>query len=201
MPVTPKLPNTPAPRVLDSPIILFNTPSKLDRFLQAAESNGVPGVHSYHVSLSTKGYGPDIMHHVSVSDLVEVGVSPGDAIRLREYASKWWAEECQRVAKRQRTPDAGSSRHRAASSLATPVTDSTPPNKRLRFEKRFNDGGGMTTYGRAIVDVKGGYDFEENDYTWWVYSKDLKMDIPIPLGKVPVLADDPPYIDDDGNVF
>ncbi|KAH9030450.1 hypothetical protein EDB84DRAFT_1439094 [Lactarius hengduanensis] len=88
------------PVPLNSPPVIFNTPSKLERFLQAAESNGVPELQSHHSSLSLKGYGPDIMHLISVPDLVEVGILPGEAIRLKEYASKWWAQEHQRVTKR-----------------------------------------------------------------------------------------------------
>ena len=33
--------------------------------------------------LSEKGYGPDIMHLVSVGDLGNIGMSPGDSIHLR----------------------------------------------------------------------------------------------------------------------
>jgi len=187
--------------VVETPGVIYNTPTKLERFLEAAQNHGVPGVQAYSVSLSQKGYGPDILHHVSVNDLVEVGVSPGDAIRLREYASKWWAEEHQRVAKRPRVPDPGSGACHATSTPSAPPIDSTPPSKRLRFEKRFYDGGGMTTWGRAVADMRADYEPEETDYTWWVYSKDLQMAVPIPPGKLPILADDPPYTDDAGNVF
>ncbi|KAI9444439.1 hypothetical protein BJY52DRAFT_1128191 [Lactarius psammicola] len=204
VPTTPKVPDkSPAASlVLKSPPVIFNTPSKLERFLQAAESNGVPGVQSHLSSLALKGYGPDILHIVSVQDLVAIGVSPGDAIWLREYASRWWAEERQRVTKRPHAPDI--ERPGCCSTtptLAPPPINTTPPNKRLRFEKCFNDGGGMTTFGRAIVKKKAGYEFEANDYTWWVYSKDLKMNVPLPPGKVPVLADDEPFIDEMGNVY
>lgn len=170
-----------------TPPEIFNTPSKLTRFLEAAENNGIPGVHSYHLSLSLKGYGSDIMYLVNTSDLIGVGVSPGDAIRLKEYALRWWTEECQRVAKWSRAPD--NDHHFPATATQQPV-DTTPPNKRLRFEKRFHDGGMMTTYGPNIT--KGS--FEDADYDWWVYSKDLKTFVPLPPGKVPVIGDD---IEDD----
>jgi hypothetical protein len=158
-------------------------------------------VQCYTFSLSQKIYGPDILHHVSVNDLVEVGVSPGDAIRLEEYASKWWVEESQHVAKCPRVPDPGSGGHRATPTLADSLIDNTPPSKWLHFEKRFDDGGGMTTWGRAIADMKADYEPEDTDYKWWVYSEDLQMAVPIPPGKLPILADDPPYTDDAGNIF
>jgi hypothetical protein len=49
--------------------------------------------------LSEKGYGPDIMHLIGVSNLADIGMPPGDAIHLKEYASKWWTDECQHVRK------------------------------------------------------------------------------------------------------
>jgi hypothetical protein len=200
LPSTPKfLPKSASPRaVLDSPAVIFNTPSKLERFLQDAESNGIPGVQTYDSLLLLKGYGPDILHLVNVQDLVEIGVSPGDAIWLREYAAKWWVDERRRASKRPRAPDADKNERRVASPSAfPPAAGATPPNKRLRFEKRYFNGGGCTTHGRTIVNGNG----NGNDFTWWVYSQDLKMDVPLPPGKVPVLAEDPPFIDEDGNVF
>jgi hypothetical protein len=111
-------------------------------------------------------------------------------------------EEGRRVSKCARAPDTDRTERHAASTSAFPLaTDTTAPNKRLRFEKRYADGGGWTTHGCAIVNKKEPSTYDPDDYTWWVYSKDLKMDVPLPPGKVPVLAEDPPYIDDDGKVF
>jgi hypothetical protein len=81
------------------PPVIFNTPSKLTCFLKAAEKNSIPGVQSYHTTLLLKGYGPDIMHLVNNDDLAEVGISPGDAIQLKEYASRWWVDKWQCIAK------------------------------------------------------------------------------------------------------
>ena len=133
--------------------------------------------------LSEKGYGPDIMHLVSVGDLGNIGMAPGDAIHLREYASRWWTDECRRAAKR---PCDTETIHTANTSTRTlpPVSESTPLNKQLRFEKHFNDGGGMTIYGPA---VKSGSWDDDMDYTWWVYLKEMNMYVPVPMGKVPVL--------------
>ena len=181
------LPSTPGLRVSSSvstPPAIFNTPSKLERFLRAAERNGIPGVVSFCSVLSEKGYGPDIMHLVNISELADIGMPPGDAIRLKEYASKWWMDERRHAAKRPRNMEAV---YNTTPPPAIPsAADTTPPNKRLRFEKRFNTGGGMTTYGPGIRSGS----CEDEDYTWWVYSKDLEMYIPLPMNKLPVLCDD-----------
>lgn len=178
----PNLRNTLAnPPVNTSPAI-FNTPSKLEHFLQEAKQNGIPGVGSFHPMLMEKGYGPDIMHIISISDLVTIGMAPGDAIRLREYASRWWTEEHRCVAKRPRETGISSTSARAL----LPTSELTPPSKRLHFEKRYNDGGAMTIYGPAVKS--GGWD-DDADYMWWVYSKEMSMYVPLPMGKVPVLND------------
>ena len=65
----PKLCKKPASPMANNSPTVFNTPSKLERFLRSAEQNGIPGVVSFHLMLSEKGYGPDIMHLVSVADL------------------------------------------------------------------------------------------------------------------------------------
>ena len=183
------LPSTPGPNLHSKPTsppvntspAVFNTPSKLERFLRAAEQNGIPGVVSFHPMLSEKGYGPDIMHLVSVGDLGNIGMAPGDAIRLREYASKWWTDERRRATKRARDTDTVAGNLTRA---RPPASESTPPSKKMRFEKRYNDGGAHTLYGPA---VKLGSLDDDVDYIWWIYSNDLKMYIPLPMGKVPVI--------------
>ena len=82
--------------------------------------------------LSAKGYGPDIMHLIDTCDLEKIGMPPGDAIRLKKYAARWWSDECQLVAKRPR----------------------------------------------------------DADYTWWVHSDELNMDVPLPRDRVPILEED-----------
>ena len=183
------LPSTPGPIIhnrlashsANTPPAIFNTPSKLERFLQAAERSGIPGVVSFHSVLSEKGYGPDIMHLVGVEELAKIGMLPGDALRLKDYASKWWNNKHRRVAKRPRDAETVSVSTRAL----PPLAKTTPPSKCLRFEKRFNDGGGMTIYGPA---VKSG-SCEDEDYTWWLYSDELKMYLQLPTNKVPILKD------------
>ncbi|KAF8270730.1 hypothetical protein EI94DRAFT_1797821 [Lactarius quietus] len=171
------LPSMPGPKhhnKLASPVVnassaVFNTPSKLERFLRVAERNGILGVVTFHPMLLEKGYGLDIMHLINVTDLVDIGMLPSDAICLKEYAH----------------PHDETVHHNAImlTQALPPASESTPPSKRLRFEKHFNDGGGNTVYGPAVRSGSWG----EVDYTWWIYSKELSMYVPLPSNKVPYL--------------
>ena len=68
-----------------------NTPSKLLRYLQHAEKHlGVQNAVTYEDSLAREGYGPDILPEVDNKALVECGLTPGDAIRLKHGARDWW---------------------------------------------------------------------------------------------------------------
>ena len=74
--------------------------------------------------------------------------------KQREFASRWWTDECWRAAKHPHDMD---TIHTANTSTQTlpPASKSTPPNKWLCFEKCFNDGGGMTIYGPTVKSVVG----------------------------------------------
>ena len=45
---------------------------------------------TYEDSLAREGYGPDILPEVDNKALVECGLTPGDAIRLKHGARDWW---------------------------------------------------------------------------------------------------------------
>lgn len=47
----------------------------------------------------------------------------------------------------------------------------------------------MSISGRDIA--KAASDYDGHDHSWWVYSKELKIFIPLPAGKVPVIDDYP----------
>lgn len=67
------------------------TPTKLPRFLKYAEEQlGVDLATSYEFQMKTNGYGPDILHLVDDSKLVGIGLSQGDAIRLKRGAPAWY---------------------------------------------------------------------------------------------------------------
>jgi hypothetical protein len=125
--------------MVHTPPAIFNTPSKLEHFLQAAERNGIPGVILYHAMLLEKGYGLDIMHLVNITDLIDIGMPPGDAICLEDYAVKWWTDKHRCVAKHPRGVE--------SSQTIPPLADSTPLSKCLRFKKCFNDGGATRLMG------------------------------------------------------
>lgn len=75
------------------------SPRDPDRFLRYASKNlGVPDANTYLSPMRRKRYGPDILAHVDLSDLVamDVGIQPGDAIRLQHPAPAWHKERVKR---------------------------------------------------------------------------------------------------------
>ncbi|KAI0699985.1 hypothetical protein BC835DRAFT_1412344 [Cytidiella melzeri] len=68
------------------------SPNNLPRFLKfMKDTHGVVNAHTYCTSLSAKGYGPDIIDQVDISDLTafNVGLTPGNAICFRNAAPVW----------------------------------------------------------------------------------------------------------------
>ena len=143
------------------------TPSKLSRFLNHAETKlGVPEAHKFELALQMKGYGPDILHMVKDSDLGDIGISPGNIIRLKLGASKWW-----------NGPDA----KRKHNEVDDDHPDKTRPIKRVRFEKRFHDGGGFTFHAPEGSMVPGQAS-QSNDYDTYYYCEARKDMVPVPTG-------------------
>jgi len=67
-----------------------NTPSKLSRFLKYAKTHlGIPNAQLYERCLEEMGYGPDILHLVNDGDLKDIGIKPGDVIRLKQHSLQW----------------------------------------------------------------------------------------------------------------
>lgn len=164
-------PITSSPTVL-SPIM--NTPSKLSRFLKYAEAHlGIPNAQLYEQCLEEMGYGPDILHLVDDSSLKDIGIKPGDVIRLKQHSLQWLNSSASKRKQGDRAPSA----------------PSTPPNKRVRFEKRFHDGGLARLYGPRIVEAEGD-ELEGLPFDWFYYCKARDAWVPVPPGCVPVLDDD-----------
>ncbi|KAF8221171.1 hypothetical protein L208DRAFT_1329740, partial [Tricholoma matsutake] len=66
-----------------SPIIY--TPTKLTQHLKhATKYLGVTNALSYETALSVNGFGPDILDQVKNQMLVDLGISHGDAIWLKQ---------------------------------------------------------------------------------------------------------------------
>jgi len=176
-----QLPTTPTHSQVDTqnPIAsstvlspVTNTPSKLSRFLKYAEAHlGIPNAQLYEQCLEESGYGPDILHLVNDSDLKDIGIKPGDVIRLKQHSLQWL----------------NSSASKRKQGDHTPSTPSTPPNKRVRFEKRFHDGGSARLYGPRIVEADADAVPEVLPYEWFYYCEARDTWAPVPPGCVPVL--------------
>jgi hypothetical protein len=82
----------------------------------------------YEAKLSAKGYGPDILHLVSDESLCNIGLLPGDVIRMKGGSAAWWNS-------------ADAKRKHLIFDLAdnpSPVNQDinppTPPSKKVRYE-------------------------------------------------------------------
>ena len=150
-----------------------NTPSKLKRFLEYAEKNlGVANATDYTYLLSSKGYGPNILHRVKDESLVTLGIPPGDVIWLQDNALKWW-----------NGPNA-----KRRFSHADNESNDKHTKKHVCFEKRYRDESGKySLWGYKLVagDVDPGADYE-----WWYYSEAHDAVVPVPQGYVPLLEEE-----------
>ena len=167
-PMTPTRPRMSSSTSIRSPT--WNTPSKLTRFLKYAETNlGVENACSHEEDLRMLGFGPDILRLVNDGVLKDVGFTPGDVIRLKQNSQQWW-----------NSADAKCKWN----SLMPP--QSTPPNKRVTFEKRYHGGGSYRLYGPKITEAEG--DLPPNtDFDWHYFCKARNAMVPLPFGYVPVL--------------
>ena len=67
------------------------SPSQLTRFLHHCEDDlGIADVAFYEPPLCRKSYGPDILHKVDNKALEDIGISPGNIIRLKDVAIPWY---------------------------------------------------------------------------------------------------------------
>ncbi|KAJ7501190.1 hypothetical protein B0H11DRAFT_1713897 [Mycena galericulata] len=156
----PVLPSTPKQNVAkipaDSPVI--PTPSKLHRFLKyAAENLGIPSAPSFEFRMDQEGYGPDILHLLEDSALVELGMTKGDVLRIKAGAQAWWKGP---NAKRKRSDVEESDAATAGGTIPAPFASSsssfldpdlTPPSKKVAFELRFPEGGGQRFWGPRMT--------------------------------------------------
>lgn len=182
--VPSKLPSTPTRHRASSSVSskhspTRNTPSKLSRFLEYAEAHlGVENASSHEERLRLQGFGPDIIHLVDDAALKDVGFTPGDVIRLKQHSQRWWNSG---DAKRKRaTNDTG---HTAPPAIV-PSGDTTPPGKKVHFEKRYNDGGCYRFYGPKIIEG----DFTPSaDAQWFYFCRARDAMVPLPPDHIPIL--------------
>jgi hypothetical protein len=181
IPSTPKGTHLEPPNAIASPT--FPSPTKLPRFLEHAEKNlGIPTARTFEASMRENGYGPDIMHLLEDQALVDCGLTKGDALRIKAGAVSWWNGP---DAKRKRVVEETVSvpSELPGSSMAGPSQPrdngpTTPPNKKVAFERRFEDDGATRFWGPRITPVKGSQsDADKN--TWLLAAGSW---IPMPLG-------------------
>lgn len=148
------------------------SPSKLPAFLEYAQDKlGVKNALHYRYSLEEKGFGPDILPFVDDSQIVSCGVSAGDAIRLKRGASKWWDSP---ESKRPRPPAADEDYR-----------------LRIRFEKRYTEGGSASVFGPGMMPGKN---HREDEFIWWYYDENEKEVRKVPDGLIPEI--DQRYLDE-----
>ncbi len=151
-----------------------NTSSKLHRFLEYAETHlGIPNTQLYERCLEEMGYTPDILHLVDDSSLKDIGIKPGDVICLKQNSLQWLNS----FALKSKKDDSAS------------FTPSMPPNKWVRFEKRFLDGGSARVYGLRIVEAERDTS-EDLPFNWFYFCEVREAGVPIPSGCIPVLEHD-----------
>ncbi|KAJ7920446.1 hypothetical protein B0H13DRAFT_1867527 [Mycena leptocephala] len=171
VPSTPKGTHPEPPNAVVSPT--FPSPTKLPRFLVHAEENlGIPTARTFEAAMRENGYGPDIMHLLEDQALVDCGMTKGDALRIKAGAVSWW-----------NGPDAKRKRVEEETGMAGPSQPrddgpTTPPNKKVSFERRFEGDGATRFWGPRITPAKGGQS-EADKNTWLLAAGSW---IPMPLG-------------------
>ncbi len=121
---------------------------------------------TYEDSLAREGYGPDILPEVDNKALVECGLTPDDAIRLKCGARDWW-----------NGPEAKHTQQDIFQNWT--ATEKYP----IHFEKCFANGGSVSFFGSGLM--KDGRPSKK--YSWWYYNTITHAGEQVPVGSVPVL--------------
>jgi hypothetical protein len=158
------------------------TPSKLHCFLLHAEQNlGVPNAITYETSLHAKGHGPDILHLVPDNTLDDLGVRPGDVIRLKIGCVSWWnGPDAKWKCHDDNTIEATTKIALAAEMLTRPL------DKRVWYECNYSDGGAKTFWGPPVIAGKTSKSDRESTF----FCDTLGMMLPIPVGYTIVEEED-----------
>ena len=125
-----------------------NTSTKLPHFLlYAKEKEGIQNATTFKLSLSEKGFGPDviIMDDIDKNDLIACGFNTGDTLRLKHTTHTWWT-----------SPDAKCTWQHSPTSDCPLHTDD---HNHIRFEKRYVNGRSVSVFGPGIIPGK-------NHCTW-----------------------------------
>ncbi|KAF8064884.1 hypothetical protein FPV67DRAFT_159076 [Lyophyllum atratum] len=174
-PLTPK--NKSTSNDPSTPPSIRNTPSKLSRFLRYAEANlGVRNATTYEEAFQTQSYGPDILHLVDDKSLLDMGLAQGDVIRLKTNSLRWYNLNSGYQKRKRAIEDQGTP--------PPPPLPRTPENIKIRFEKRYHNGGTARVYGPRITPGKPRF---EQDYDMTFFSEARRQFIPVPDGFMAVI--------------
>jgi len=147
------------------------SPSQLVRYLQYAETNlGVRHALSFKSALDMNGIGPDIFPDVDDKLLSDLGISAGDAIRLKKGSTAWW-----------NGLDAKRKRSNTSASAASETNCQQPP-KRVSYEKRYHEGGGCRFHAPPMKKDDEPSSPVEHDFDLFYQCETLKQWLPVPYG-------------------
>ncbi|KAK0455154.1 hypothetical protein EV421DRAFT_1700364, partial [Armillaria borealis] len=162
------------------------SPLKLPRFLTYTKNKGVSRALQYQNVLKGVDFGPDILPLVGTDSLTNLGVSDGDAIRLKSLAADWW-----------KSPEARRRSEPVKRPIEPDSDEEAPPAKRYRFEKRWpDDQGARTLFGSGTKEIDDGA--EPNNFTWFYHCEIRNMMVELPSHLEPILdGEDPADFDAD----
>lgn len=175
---------TPNRRASTAPPVspVKNTPTKLNRYLRYAEEKlGVTNATVHEFSLASHGYGPDILEDVADEALTTLGLTAGDAIRLKRGASDWWNGP---EAKRRKTTESTTTDEYAFFTDKPPQKSYNRSDYSIRFEKRFHNGGSQSLFGSGITP---GRVRKSDDFSWYYFNQVTRRTEPVPEGNIPIL--------------
>lgn len=186
----PRTPHSHRPHTFDPPSSpILPSPDDLHNFLTYAENDcGIRDATSYESPLRRKDFGPDILHRVADTVLTapDIGITPGNAIRLKDASITWYNSSKRAGSKRKRSTiaDGPSNEPEPAAKQAEHclTTNSSEGSSQdwVRYEQRWPDGG---EGGRTWCDappIPGTH--KDDDDRIWLYSAVHRRMIPLPEG-------------------
>jgi len=128
----------------------------------------------YEMALQLKKYGPDILSEVPMSDLImsDIGLAPGDALRLKCSSADWWNY----TAKRQRKEEVSMPPYNWDEYPAGMADQTSPDKNPVKYELSFPDGGAQQYYGPHIQP--GGGDAFSKSITYFCEARQDWFPIP-----------------------
>jgi hypothetical protein len=133
----------------------------------------VPNAEAYEFVLRDKGYGRDILHLVSDNALVDLGLLPGDVIRMKAGCAAWWSSPDAKRKWDEEGPD-------------SPGNIRTSPNKKVCYERRYTHGGLATFFGPTLVPGR----LRLVDAEMFYFCPVREMMVPVPAGFTVIEDDD-----------